>query len=58
MYLRPGSYSHDVATNRHVEYCESFGGTRTLKHEVIVKCTRGIAEKVGTAGYYSRLVVY
>ena len=29
-----------------------------MKHEVIVKCTRGIAEKVGTAGYYSRLVVY
>ena len=44
---RPGSYEHDVPVNRHVEYQESFGGKRTLRGIVTVKCTNGVPEKVG-----------
>lgn len=45
--LGPGSYCHNVPMSRHVEYNESFGGERTLKGLVTIRCTKGIPDKVG-----------
>ncbi len=42
----PGRYKHGVPTSRHVEYNASFGGERTLRGIVTVKCTKGIPDKV------------
>ncbi len=43
----PGAYGHDIPRNRHVECNESFGGRRSLKSLVPVKCTNGITDVVG-----------
>lgn len=40
----PGAYDHDVPRNRHIEFDEAFGGKKSLKATVIVKCTKGIPD--------------
>ena len=42
----PGQYPHDVEKNRRPEYHYSFGGPRTPKETVKIKCTNGIPEEV------------
>lgn len=42
---RPGAYAHNVSHDRRVEFDESFGGTRSLKTTVTVKCTKGIPDQ-------------
>ena len=48
LLCRPGSHDHDVVQFRHVNCHESFGGPRTLKGPVPVKCTLGIPDKVSS----------
>ena len=43
---RPGSYKHDVPISRQIEFDESFGGKKTLRGVVIMKCNNGIPDKV------------
>lgn len=44
-HLGPGSHDHDVATNRKVDFEESFGGPRTLRKAITTKCTKGIPDQ-------------
>ncbi len=55
--MGPGSYKHDVSIGRHVEYNSSFGGKRTLRGIVTLKCTKGIPDKVG-GNYNIGLAIY
>ncbi|KAL5502283.1 hypothetical protein EMCRGX_G009029 [Ephydatia muelleri] len=40
----PGAYGHDEPRNRHIEFEEAFGGKKTLKKSVVVKCTKGVPD--------------
>ena len=42
----PAAYDHDVERSRHIRFYESFGGKRTLRDSVRIKCTRGIPDQV------------
>ena len=44
--FRSGHYDHNIATNRTIDFHESFGGRKTLKETVKIKCTKGIPEQV------------
>lgn len=54
----PGLYKHDVPVNRHVEYNSSFGGKRTLRGIVTLKCTKGIPDKVSREITRSKMFIF
>lgn len=56
---RPGAYeSRSERCGRHVEFNEAFGGRKTLKSPVIVKCTKGIPDQVCILKYMHGPEVY
>ena len=43
---RPGTYEHESSLGRQVEVDDAFGHSRTLRNAVVMKCTKGIPDKV------------